>query len=453
MINKLGKGSSLFAGFDRLQKFPLDKDTVKKSLEEIKKGISSGVSYEGEFIYCIQDKATYVVSRNESSEFTPVKISDGNDLIKINNTIKEKIAAVNRSIDELNGTLDSFNNSNKETFAALNKKIEENKKACDDGLAAVRASVGENTKLIEANEKAIESSKAELQNNIKSLENNLSKHIDNYTEKIKALSDAIDENKSKIVVANANIETLQTAKKTLDEKFSNIESWKSETEGFLKTVITQEKFNEQIQQIDLKNYYSKEEIDKLFTNKLNDVNKKIEDLSSELTKKIDEKINNALQKLSGVYKYKGTKETINDLPLTGNEDGDVWNVNSNGMNYAWSDNHWDALGSTINLDGYATEDWVKLQNYSKLTDTDVRTIVNEIINLNLKAYKTSEDLAKEYYSKADVDKKITDAITGGTIDLSNYYTKEEVDNKIKNFDYGSVITKITGGNAASWKNE
>lgn len=34
------------------------------------------------------------------------------------------------------------------------------------------------------------------------------------------------------------------------------------------------------------------------------------------------------------------------------------------------------------------------------------------------------------YSKSEVDKKITDAITGGTVDLSNYYTKSEVDTLI-----------------------
>lgn len=51
------------------------------------------------------------------------------------------------------------------------------------------------------------------------------------------------------------------------------------------------------------------------------------------------------EKLTNVYKYKGTKPSFSDLPQTGNVAGDVWDVNG-GMNYAWDGTKWDALGES-----------------------------------------------------------------------------------------------------------
>jgi len=58
---------------------------------------------------------------------------------------------------------------------------------------------------------------------------------------------------------------------------------------------------------------------------------------------------------TGVYKYKGTKENYADLPTSGNEVGDVWNVINAyehypaGTNFAWTGTAWDALGGSIDL--------------------------------------------------------------------------------------------------------
>lgn len=50
----------------------------------------------------------------------------------------------------------------------------------------------------------------------------------------------------------------------------------------------------------------------------------------------------------GVYRYKGSVDSIEDLPMTDNEPGDVYDVKNNitgtGMNYAWNGTEWDALG-------------------------------------------------------------------------------------------------------------
>lgn len=59
--------------------------------------------------------------------------------------------------------------------------------------------------------------------------------------------------------------------------------------------------------------------------------------------------------MTTAYKYKGTVVTVEDLPTEGNTEGDVWNVETDGMNYAWTGEAWDALGPTIDLSSYYTK--------------------------------------------------------------------------------------------------
>lgn len=65
--------------------------------------------------------------------------------------------------------------------------------------------------------------------------------------------------------------------------------------------------------------------------------------------------------LTTVYQYKGSVATYADLPTTGQEVGDVWNVETAdpdhgikaGDNVAWDGAQWDALGGNHDLSGYA----------------------------------------------------------------------------------------------------
>lgn len=54
--------------------------------------------------------------------------------------------------------------------------------------------------------------------------------------------------------------------------------------------------------------------------------------------------------LTGLYKYKGSKATYSALPSTGNTLGDVWDVQADGMNYAWNGSDWDQLGGTFTIE-------------------------------------------------------------------------------------------------------
>lgn len=60
--------------------------------------------------------------------------------------------------------------------------------------------------------------------------------------------------------------------------------------------------------------------------------------------------------MTNVYKYKGSKATYASLPTTGNTAGDVWNVEENDMNYAWTGTAWDPLGASFTVDSITTEE-------------------------------------------------------------------------------------------------
>ena len=60
--------------------------------------------------------------------------------------------------------------------------------------------------------------------------------------------------------------------------------------------------------------------------------------------------------LTTVYKYKGSKVNYAALPESGNEVGDVWNVEDTGMNYAWTGEGWDALGAVLEIQTITNEE-------------------------------------------------------------------------------------------------
>lgn len=92
---------------------------------------------------------------------------------------------------------------------------------------------------------------------------------------------------------------------------------------------------------------------------------------SELKEKV-ENIENQLDGLATVYKYKGSVEKVTDLPTTNLTVGDVYNVETAGIiesadiqvgsvkvnagdNVAWTGSYWDVLAGTVDLTGYYTK--------------------------------------------------------------------------------------------------
>ena len=82
-------------------------------------------------------------------------------------------------------------------------------------------------------------------------------------------------------------------------------------------------------------------------------------------------------KLTGAFHYKGTVATEENLPTEGNIQGDVYNVESTGANYAWNGTSWDKLSETIDLSGYLTREEAN-ETYS------TKEYVNELDSSNVK---------------------------------------------------------------------
>lgn len=86
----------------------------------------------------------------------------------------------------------------------------------------------------------------------------------------------------------------------------------------------------------------------------------LEALSARQGKILMNEINTLAGKLTGVYTYRGSKETFAELPEEGMIAGDVWNVDEKvgnhpaGTNWAWTGEAWDALAGSIDLSAYST---------------------------------------------------------------------------------------------------
>lgn len=53
--------------------------------------------------------------------------------------------------------------------------------------------------------------------------------------------------------------------------------------------------------------------------------------------------------ITNMYKYKGSVATYANLPSTGQTAGDVYDVQADGTNYAWTGTAWDALGQIFTI--------------------------------------------------------------------------------------------------------
>lgn len=81
-------------------------------------------------------------------------------------------------------------------------------------------------------------------------------------------------------------------------------------------------------------------------------------LASEAQQSVDD----LAQKVGHAFQFKGTVDTVEDLPSTGNLIGDMYTVKANGHEYAWTidnehpDGYWLDMGDIFDLSGYLMKD-------------------------------------------------------------------------------------------------
>lgn len=166
-------------------------------------------------------------------------------------------------------------------------------------------------------------------------------------------------------------------------------------------------------------------------------------------------------KFTSVYIFKGSVDTIEDLPTEGNIVGDVWNVRKNDTNYAWTSEGWDALGGTAELASLTANGLMSKEDFAKLQGIEAGAQVNKIetitkrVELNVvnKNVTIPEDVAigpneptneeiiwmdtdEDYdftfdgYSKVDADARFVHQVEGKDLSTNDYSNadKNKVDN-------------------------
>lgn len=134
-----------------------------------------------------------------------------------------------------------------------------------------------------------------------------------------------------------------------------------------------------------------------------------------------------LQEKSAIaYHFKGSKPTFNDLPTTGNEVGDVWDVQDTGANYGWTGTEWDELGPIADLEPYLTKEEAAAI-YSTKTETGAQ--------LDEKADKATTYTKEETDTLLDAKADKTEVYRSLTSDqeasllLTGKYNNEEIESE------------------------
>lgn len=146
---------------------------------------------------------------------------------------------------------------------------------------------------------------------------------------------------------------------------------KEVTEQIQEDFVPTEKFNSELEPVKSDVAETKTEVEANKT-AIEENASKIEELKSTAATK--ESLNNYYTKsdidtkISGVYHYRGSVATYDDLPKQDVAVGDVYNVIDTGMNYAWTSEGWDALGNLFETDNYYTKEEADNEVASKLTD-------------------------------------------------------------------------------------
>lgn len=168
-------------------------------------------------------------------------------------------------------------------------------------------------------------------------------------------------------------------------------------------------------------------------------------------------------KFTSVYIFKGSVDTIEDLPTEGNVIGDVWNVRKNDTNYAWTSEGWDALGGTAELSSLTSNGLMSKEDFAKLQGIEAGAQVNKIetitkrvlLNVVDKNVTIPEDIAispdeptnneiiwmdtdEDYdftfdgYSKVDADARFVHQVEGKDLSTNDYSNADK--NKVNNLN-------------------
>lgn len=118
--------------------------------------------------------------------------------------------------------------------------------------------------------------------------------------------------------------------------------------------------------------------------KLSSIPTKVSQLENDVEYQTKEQIDAAInQAVASVMTYKGTKETVGELPMEDNKVGDIWHVTEDGAEYAWDGTKWEVLGSTMDVSMAWDDITGKPSEFTPAAHTHV---VEDITDLDLSKY-------------------------------------------------------------------
>ena len=120
-------------------------------------------------------------------------------------------------------------------------------------------------------------------------------------------------------------------------------------------------------------------------------------------------------KLSAGMHYKGTVASYSDLPTTGNQTGDLYNVTDTGANYAWSGTAWDKLSENIDLSGVVP---------------NTRTINGKALSTNITLSASDVGALPSSTVIPIIDSSLSTTSTNG---VQNKLITNELNNKLDNY--------------------
>ena len=134
--------------------------------------------------------------------------------------------------------------------------------------------------------------------------------------------------------------------------------------------------------------------------------------------------------VASVYKVKGSVQSYNNLlQITDPTVGDVYNVINNNMNYVYTNDGWDQLGSTIDLTNYATlldvSEAVQggLQDAKIYTELKISEYKAEVDNKNSKQDAFITEHSLQIANQSSIINQNTQNIAQNTQNITNIATQ------------------------------
>ena len=169
--------------------------------------------------------------------------------------------------------------------------------------------------------------------------------------------------------------------------------------------------------------------------------KKLDSTTASSTYATKEELNS---KVASVYKVKGSVANESALPQEGNTTGDVYNVETDGMNYVWDGTQWDKLGGTVDLSNYYTKSQVNTELGKKLdTTTASSTYLTQTTASSTYATIQALNAKADASDVTSIEETIATYGTMATKNADDYSTKAVADTLYAPASLSGTVSSLT----------